>query len=243
MTLSRPPARALALAFSLLAACYGIPLPGSCESLPEPPPVAACFGSADIVWEGWGTAATAVSGTVTSVTRGPFPVDCDVRFGGVTDGEALVLVVEDAGGASTTVGLVAPGLGDPVAVGDTVALDLSYTFGEWGPDLAWAVLSDEAGERVVVATAGSLEEVRVPAGATLAEGRRRCTEDDGCGVWSAYDLDVAVGGAEASVPYGEEADVGGWHVAHGGLELQEEGQTGTCPDWFVAHASVAMVRE
>lgn len=243
MALSPPPARpALVVSLALLAACDGVPIPGSCDALPEPPPVAACFGGDDVAWEGYGTVATALSGTVMSASHGPFPADCDVRFGGLVDGDALLLVVEDAAGGRVVAGLVAPGLGDPVAVGDTVGLDLSYTFGEFGPDLAWAVLSDEAGERVVVATAGSLEEVRTPEGVTLAEGDTRCTEDDGCGEWSAYDLDVAVDGDAASVPYGEEADVGGWHVVHGGLERQAEGQMGTCPDWFVAHASVATIR-
>ncbi|MDP2310976.1 MAG: hypothetical protein Q8P18_33460 [Pseudomonadota bacterium] len=246
MTRSLPRLRALPLLLALpLAACTW-DVPETCDDLPEPPDVGACFGNPGLDYPGYGTAELSVTGTVTSVTTAPVPDACDVRFfhlAGSTE-DAVVLVVADADGVETTVGLTAPDLVAPVVVGDTVSLDLAYTFGEFGPDEGHVVLADGAGiERVVIGVAGSLADLATPADVVLEQGGMVCTQHDECGTWSAFDFTVSAEGDVGSVPYGQEAAVGPWRVVHAGDELQAINTGGVCPDWFVAHVAAAFVRE
>ncbi|MFN7142905.1 MAG: hypothetical protein ACK4YP_03955 [Myxococcota bacterium] len=229
--------------FLLLAACDTLEAPEACDDLVAPP-VTACFGGDGLTWEGYGTLEVAVTGVVVDVATGARPEGCLVDVGNGQTGEGLVVTVEDGAGARYVVSFAVPGLAAPVAVGDPVALDLLYVYGEYAPDVGHARLSDSTGApRVVVTEAGSLETLVLPDGVSVAEGASRCTEDDGCGVYSKYDLDVAVGDDAGGVRYGEEAALGGYRVVHGGFELQAEGQTDVCPDWFVAHATVGLVAE
>lgn len=237
----------MALLFALsLSACPGGEVPGTCEDLPEPPAVGACFGNPGLAYPGYGTADLAVTGTVTSVTTGPVPEACDVGFFDLAtrDADALLLVVTDAEGVETTVGLVAPDLGEPVAVGDPVSLDLHYVFGDFGPDEGRVVLTDAAGvERVVVSVAGTVADLATPTDLLLEQGTLLCVQEDECGSWSAFDFLVTVGTEEAPVPYGGEASVGPWRVIHAGDEHQTPDTQSGCPDWFVAHVAGAFVRE
>ncbi len=236
--------RAILAPLLLLAACEWVALPEACEDLPVPPAVGACFGRPGLDYPGFGPVTLTVAGSVTSVDTGPYPEACDIRFGGAPDDDAVILVVTDAEGVETAVGLVVPDLEDPVEEGDSVSLDLGYTFGEFGPDLGWASLADEAGvEQVVVGLAGTVDAVRAPADVRLDYGDVRCTQADPCGTWSAFDLDVAAADAAGSVPYGEQEGVGAWRVTHGGFERQATGARSNCPDWFVGHVSAAFARE
>lgn len=229
--------------FLLLAACDTLPSSEACGDLVAPP-VTACFGGDALAWEGYGSLDVAVSGTVVSVATGPRPEACLVDVGNGQTGEGVVVEVEDAAGDRYVVSFGIDGLAAPVAVGDAVSLDLSYVFGEFAPDVGRARLSDADGAPLVVVTeAGTLEDLVLPDGVGVARGVERCTEDDGCGVYSKYDLAITVGDASAEVPYGEDAAVGGFRVVSGGQEFQAEGQTDVCPDWFVAHATVALVAE
>lgn len=233
----------------LLAGCPYVAAPEACADLPAPPPVGACFGQAGLDHPGLRPVELAVTGTVTSVTTGPFPEECDIRFGlwradDDADDDALLLVISDPEGVLTTVGIVMPDLEAPMAVGDTVSLDLGHTEGGFGPDVGWAALTDEMGvEQVVVGLAGTEAGVRTPADLRIGGGHVRCTQADPCGIWSAYDLDVEADGVVASLPYGETGRVGGWTVTHAGFERQLEGADVSCPDWFVARVSVGFVRE
>ena len=228
----------------LVLACPGDPSSASCDDLPTAPRLAACFGSETLDWNGYGTAALAVDGEIVSVERGPFPAACDVRFSGEGGGDATIVVVEAGDGSRTTVGVDVAEAAGRFTVGEQVQLDVSYTFGEFGPDTAWVEVRDGAGEDLlVVATAGEVAGLRVPAGVTATEGEALCTAHDECGDWSAFPLDVAVGGEDVVVGYGATASVGGWTVAHGGLERQAESDGGSCPDWFVAHVAAAFVRD
>lgn len=231
--------------FLLLAACDAVPTPGACDDeLPERPAVGACFGRPGLDYAGFGLAELLVHGDVVSVTTGPLPAACDVRFGDDGGDDTVVLVVADAEGVETTVGLVAPGLAAPVAVGDAVSLDLAYTFGEFGPDIGHAVLADATGaEQVVIGTAGTVDALRTPEGVTVGEGAVRCTQADECGTWSAFDFLVAAGSAEGAVSYGEDAVIGPWRVVHADLRKQVPTGGSSCPDWFVADARAAFIRE
>ncbi|MES2640001.1 MAG: hypothetical protein V4850_10980 [Myxococcota bacterium] len=236
----------MALASLLLSACLGGDLPQTCEDLPEVPAVGACFGNPGLEYPGYGTADLAVTGTVTSVTTGPFPDACDVSFSAVwgSGAEGLILVVTDADGVETTVGLAAPGLDSPVEEGDRVSLDLAYVFGDFGPDRGRVVLADEAGvEQLVISVAGTLADLATPADVTLDQGDPICTQHDECGAWSAFDFWVTTADDQGVVAYGDEEDIGPWRVVHAGDEQQTPETSSGCPDWFVAHVAAAFVRE
>lgn len=233
----------------LLSACDTLPTKvaaptevTACDELVAPP-VSACFGGEGVEWEGLGTLELAVEGTVVSVATGPRPEACVVSVGNEQTGEGLVIEVEDAAGTRYVVSYAIPALDASVAVRDVVTLDLAYTDEEFAPDVGRARLLDASGTPLVVVTeAGSLEELALPDGVTLSEGEVRCTEDDGCGVYSKYDAEVVVSGNGGTLAYGEEISLGGFRVVSGGYERMAENQD-VCPDWFVAHATVALVAE
>lgn len=212
--------------------------PTSCDALVAPP-VVACFGTG-VPYDGYGTLAAEVSGTVTTVGVGNLPDACVAELGNGQDvDDAVVVEILGDDGGTYTAAWGVPGVTEaPVAVGAVVSLDLSYTFGEFGPDVGHVMLD---GGRLAVAEAGALDDLVVPEGVVVTEGEARCTEEDDCGTWSKYDVDVAVGGEQVGVRYGEAGEVGGVQIAHGGYERQAQGQGGLCPDWFVAHVTLGVV--
>lgn len=225
----------------LLAACATLPTKEACADLTTPP-VVACFGGDTLDWPGYGTLEMDVEATVVSVGTGPRPDTCAVDVGNDLFEQGLVVELESADGARYTVGLTVPEMsGTLVAVGDTLSVSAAYTFGEFGPNLG-VVRLEKAGTTVVlVATGGELTDL--PDDLDASEGAVRCTEDDGCGVYSKYDLNVQFGGDSTSVLYGESATLGAARVVHGGYEQAAPSQGGTCPDWYVAHVTLAVVVE
>jgi hypothetical protein len=221
-----------------LVACAGSSLfEPPCDRIPEPGAVRACFGGDPVAYEGYGTVELTFDGTVTSMSEDASA--CELEVGTIdADEPVIALLVEDDAGATVTVGLQLAALGQPIAEGDAVSLDLAYTFGEFGPDVGHVIVSRDDAPIVGVSVAGSLDDLVLPEGLALTEGERLCTTDDGCGVWAKYDLEASFGGETAALPYGEDVVVGGLHVAHGGYEQADAADGGECPDWFVAHVDV-----
>lgn len=226
----------------LLTACPGDESLQTCDEIAVPDPVGACFGGDDVVWEGYGTVAGRVDGTVTAVSEGEPPEACEVALGRLDrDEDVVVIEVDDAEGLTTIVGLQIPDLDAPVAAGDTVSLDFEFVYGEFGPDLGWVTVEKDGAPVVIVSEGATADELTLPDDVTVGEGARRCTTDDGCGVYGKYDLLVGVGDDTAPLPYGEDVALGGWRFVHGSYEQQDEGLTNTCPDWFVADAVLGIV--
>jgi hypothetical protein len=237
---------------ALLAACPAVPEKDGCPTCPVEegcadlvaPPVAACFGGGDLDYPGYGTLEADVEGRVVSIAAGSRPDACLVDVGNAQVGEGVVVVVEDGEGLQYTVSFDVPELADTlVAVDDVVHLTAAYTFGEFGPDVGVVSLTSEGGGiHALVEEAGSVD--TLPSSiVTVTEGDVRCTEDDGCGVFSKYDMDVAVGDETVTVRYGEEAALEGGRVVSGGLERAAEDQGDVCPDWFVANVTLALVAD
>ena len=231
------------LLLALLAGCEAVPLPEACADL-APPPLVACFGGDSLAWPGYGTLDVAVGGAVVAVAAGGRPEGCLVDVGNDTFVSGVVLDIEGDDGARYTVGLTVPDLdGTLFAAGDRIALSGTHTFGEFGPDTGAVELARDTGAVVfALAEAGRTEDL--PSAAfTLAEGAKRCTEDDECGVYSKYDLYFTHDGETLAIPYATSAALGGVRFVHGGYERQADNQGAVCPDWYVAHVSVAMVNE
>ncbi len=225
----------------LLSACATLPTKDGCADL-VPPPVVACFGGDGLDWPGYGTLEMAVDGTVVSVSTGGRPDACLVDVGNDTFQEGLVVEVESAAGARYVVGIQVPQYeGAVLAEGDAVSLLADFTFGEFGPDRGSVRVEEDGTLVALVATGGNRDDL--PDDLDASESQVRCTEDDGCGVFSKYDLNVMFGDDTANVRYGESAAIGAARVVHGGYEQAAPSEGGTCPDWFVAHVTLAVVAE
>jgi hypothetical protein len=156
--------------------------------------------------------------------------------------DSFFVEMADAAGTTWHVELSLPGFANPFAAGQTLALDAHYQAPEFGPTIASATLRDASGALVVyVGEGGDIGDLVLPSGIALARGDSLCTEDDGCGLWSAYDLLVSAGGTQKTLHYGTSETVGSWLVTHGGYEHSIGGGSHGCMDWFKAHLAVGVV--
>ncbi|MDP2311881.1 MAG: hypothetical protein Q8P41_03185 [Pseudomonadota bacterium] len=224
----------------LLAAC-DTPSVEECADL-APPPVSACFGGETLTYEGFSDLAASAEGTVVSVARGPRPEACLVTVGNGALEQGLVIVFEDAAGVAWTVAVDVPDLADTfLAAGDTVSFTGTYSFGGFTPAEGAVALYDADGNlRLLVEQAGWIEDLPLP-DVEVTEGQQRCTVVDDCGDYSKYDMDVTVAGQHATVAYGEQADLDGLRVVHGGYQRAPTLVGDVCEDWIPDRLALAVV--
>jgi hypothetical protein len=232
------------LLLALLSACDTPAKEESCPDLAVPL-IAACFGGEGVTGEAFDTYEADMEGTVVSIGRGPRPEACIAEVGNHALGEGLVVVLSGADGLDYTVSLDVPGLSDTfLAVGDSVILSAEHTFRGFVPEEAILVLADSSNApRLIVAEASAGE--ALPEGPMeVTAGDTRCTTDDeGCGMYAKYDMDVVVEGVAVSVPYAEQVEQDGFRFVHGGYDVDLEDEPDTCNDWFPAGVTLAILAD
>lgn len=220
-------------ALALAAGCGG--------GLEPPQPFAACAAPVApltdpyVGYRGW---SASLSGPVLDAGRGDPPADCfDLALMASTVAldrdEAAWLRAEDPTGAGWVVGWWLPDGPDAPEIGVEVQVDLSWAPGMFGPSIGRVSVTDPAGLLAWVAIGGTLDDLADPP-LPLARGEVVARDHDDCGAWASYAL--LAGGVV--VPYGGVEEVAGFEVRHGGLD--EATRYDGCPDWFVAHAAVAV---
>lgn len=233
----------------LLAGCPGVvPCPDVL-----PPPVAACVAPVG----GWTESPASVeevsaafAGDVVDAGVGSPPeAHCfqEMHPGDQRPPSELDVVWArvNVGGPEWFVALSTPGIGEGVLpeIGQELSVDYRYRFGGFGPDVGHATLWDGAGDLLAwVGEAGNVDGLTTPLEVSVAQGAEVCSDADDCGAWSRYDLSLAVGDqSSAALAYGEDVDIAGFQVVHGGYELSTSSNT-DCMDWFVGSVQVAVVR-
>jgi hypothetical protein len=151
-----------------------------------------------------------------------------------------VSIDSDAGTEEWNIEYLIPGL--TLAWTSGSALSVKYSRGDIpnaGP-VTWSLLLS-AGQAadLYVAGAGSVGRLE-NAPFTLSQADPVCWATGQCGSWRGYALTVWSLGAQQRVPYGEAAEAFGYRVVNGGIAV--EASSGTCNDWVVAEATVAMTR-
>lgn len=210
----------------------------------EPVRFGACYGGDTLTADDAGDYHTDIAATVVSVGRGTIPEACRLEVGNdrlEPGDEGLVVTLTDTDGGAWTVGLDVPGLSDTfVAAGDTVSFRAIYdTNSMWVPDNRGLALSDADGALLLAVEDGGWIDDLPLTDVAVAAGDAACSVVDECGEYSRRDLDVTVGGATGTVPFGQEADVGGLHVLHGGYD-DFDGVT-QCQDWVPNDIALAVV--
>lgn len=223
--------------FVVLLSCGGIP--GTCAEVDTPPVMGACFGGDRFSWDGYTPVeTTTIEGEVVSAGEARFPDECNVVVADIGDQKATIIETSDGLGTTNFFAWHLPEEHLAIEVGDEVSVEVAYTPGGFGPDLGRVVVRDAAGiERMVFSVAGEVGDLRVPTELEAERGTVVCEEHHTCGDWSAYALKLTSGGDTVEVPYGGTANIGAWRVYHGGLELEAAPNTGTCPDYYVAHVA------
>ncbi len=225
----------------LLGACTSGPYETpTCRDVLVPAAVSGCFsrpsgdtgadtGASPGDWEGE---------VVESVT-GAFPAACDQVVADPASGSGWAVRVATEVG-DVWAGVETPG-SNPPDVGGTVRVRTFRSTAEFGPILASVEVS--AGGVIVgyVGEAGSPVDL-TPLGIALEVGEPACLEQDSCGDWRGYGLEVSVGTAQGlGVPYGTTTTIGTFQVTNADLRLQV-GDGASCPDWFVASTRVGIGR-
>ncbi|MEQ1565869.1 MAG: hypothetical protein ABMA64_09550 [Myxococcota bacterium] len=212
---------------------------GCSSVVPEPAVFGACFTG---YGEPYQPVSESARGWVAEVGVGEPPYDCftgeAIRSTSDVDPAAAGWIrVADMVDAEWVIGVVFPdGPGfDGVAVGDEVVAEMAYTFGGFGPDIGSVdVRTPDGANLAYVAVGGEVADLPGPADLTVALGDAVGGGSDGCGSWQSYDLEV---NGEV-LGYGEQLEIAGHDVFHGGVDLQDDPTSG-CPDWYVAHAALA----
>lgn len=231
MTITPPRLAGLGLVVTAAAGAGCIP----CTS--APPPISAC--ASNDLSPGDDGAALSVSGVVTAIETASDGDTCIATGGvgrGFTTGEPATVIVLEGDDGVTRVAL--QGIDVDVAPGDALRVDYAFVFGGFGPDEGRLVLADDAGTLLYAEEAGHLDRFTPPDGLDLSRGRQLCWTRDTCGAWSRSAV-VANGVELGEAP----VVVGGLALRSTGFELQDENQTISCPDWFVARALVWGTRE
>jgi hypothetical protein len=216
-----------------------------CSSLPKPPSLQAC--AAPVAGGDASTTAPLslmLSGNVTAVNQGPISGGCLAASAVGDDSQIVALTVRataDGGVDDYDVEYAVPNNGVNWSVGDLVFLQYSRDGGGWSPlKVAFTLSHGQMGD-VYVGHGGAVSDFSVVP-FTFVQGQARCTTSETCGTWSAYDLQIVGSNGNTNVPYGATVNVNGYRVIHGGVREQLSATT-TCADWFVADASVAVLRD
>lgn len=122
------------------------------------------------------------------------------------------------------------GLALPFSIGDTLYLD--YAIREENTrDRQRLTLRDTTGRLLVwMGDDFLLSELDPPAELSLENGPELCAQSDDCELGSSqYALKATIEGTSETLLYGEEASLGGFRIAHGGLNVATAGQGFNCP--------------
>lgn len=215
--------------------------PGSCAEVLHPGRVAGCFDGPVVGGDSgtWAPVSGDWEGVVAEVGLGAFPAACarPVADSGLGSGW-WVRVATDGG--DVWAGVETPGSTAP-AVGDTVRVRGGWSQAAFGPTVAAVEVSSGGVILGYVGEGGALGDL-APLGVYLDLGEPACLEQDDCGDWRGYGLEVTVGAGEAQgVPYGTTGAVGTFQVTNADLRAQVGAGAG-CPDWYVASARIGIGR-
>ena len=244
----------------LAASGCAVPVEGGCDAKAAPAPVSGCL----VPVGGWGddgpmTGMQAVdrslSGVVVDAGTGEPADECLTTGGpvghhvgtsyaaGIAPEDVSWFELEDTSGDRYTVAITAGDDTPTFEPGDELDVRYSFMFGGFGPDSGNLEIRANDGTLIGwVGEAGSLDGLAMPDELErVSEGAVVCSErSTGCGDWRAYDLEVAAGGVDATVPYGATAQVGELALLHGGYEHEISSGAQGCPDWYVSHVALGL---
>lgn len=85
------------------------------------------------------------------------------------------------------------------------------------------------------AQGGELERVEAPSGFAIDRGAAMCVQDDECGAFSGYALEVTTPDGDTTVRYASSARIGRFEVTHLDALYELPNQPGPrCPDYYVS---------
>ena len=219
---------------------------GLLDALPQAQNLAVCV-IPDGGWDqapGNETVELSLSGMVVERGAGPVPNGCFepplVGWGG-SSSAAQWLRLED-GGQRWTVGVVMDGFAAPPA-GAEVSLSLSHAHGAFGPAFGNFVLNDGGGTRAWLALGGDIGDLVLPPPIeAVRQGKVVYRENDDCGTWEAYEIEVNTATDVVVLEYGERESEDDAVLFHGGFVHDTGGKT-SCSDWFVADLRMGWRRD
>jgi hypothetical protein len=218
----------------------------ACSVLPEPPIVNLCVQPIGGWQDGvsfYADLSVQLSGTVTSVAKGPVPGGC-FQSAGASDSEIVALTMRTELPTGTTdwnVEYQVPTNTVVWTVGDAVEVAYVRRSGGWSRVISELSLGRGQAADVYVGMGGVVADLD-SAPLTFRQGSAICLQHDQCGDWSSYDLEAQDGSGWLRVSYGATISVGGYRITHGGLS-EDLVPTTTCEDWFVSDVRVAALRD
>ena len=183
-----------------------------------------------------------LSGTITAVATGPVTGGC-FQSAASSGSEIVALAVRtqaDGGTTDWNVEYQVPANHVVWTVGEHIDVAYTASGGGWSPVISSLTLNFGQAVDVYIGVGSDVADLSdVPL--SFRQGSAICLENDECGDWSSYDLEVKDTSGWTSVPYGATTSVGGYRIIHGGLSKQLNSST-RCADWYVSSVRIAVLR-
>jgi len=183
-----------------------------------------------------------LSGTITAVATGPVTGGC-FQSAASSGSEIVALAVRtqaDGGTTDWNVEYQVPANNVVWTVGEHIDVAYTASGGGWSPVISSLTLNFGQAVDVYIGVGSDVADLSdVPL--SFRQGSAICLENDECGDWSSYDLEVKDTSGWTSVPYGATTSVGGYRIIHGGLSKQLNSST-RCADWYVSSVRIAVLR-
>lgn len=209
------------------------------SSLPEVQAIAVCVKPTNGWEEAPGpTTEVSITGQVTERGVGDDGVGCFdppfVGWGAPASGAKWGRI--DDAGQSWTVAVLMDGLSFP-DVGSDVAVTFAHARGGFSPSTGNFLLQESGSTRAWMGLGAGLDDLVLPDTLqSVSRGKTVYREEDECGTWEAFEIEVRTLEDVVTLEYGEQETEDDDVLFHGGYR-HDLGKS-SCPDWFVADVSL-----